>query len=253
VNFITCHDGFTLCDLVSYNGKHNEANGESNADGSNDNYSSNYGYEGYTDDADINRLRLRMMKNVFCILMLNRGVPMILMGDEVARTQFGNNNAYCQDNRISWLDWSLLDDHPELFRFASEMIKFRHKHPVLREASFFRHQDWKGTGKRDISFHGTQASIPDFSTGSRCLAFLLCGKHSPLIDNDIYVAMNMYWEPLRFQIPRFSDSDRWKVVVNTSMPAPEDIFDDEHAPELGDNREIIVGGRSIIVMVTDRE
>lgn len=251
VNFITCHDGFTLCDLVSYNAKHNDANGESNTDGSNDNYSSNFGYEGHTDDPETNRLRLRMMKNAFCILMLSRGVPMILMGDELARTQFGNNNAYCQDNRIGWLNWGLVDDHPELFRFASAMIKLRGRHPVLKEEAYFKHQDWKGTGKPDISLHGTQPSRPDFSSGSRCVAFLLCGKHATHIDSDIYVAMNMYWEPLRFQIPHFA-GNRWKVVVNTSMPAPEDIFEDEDAPQLGDNEEIIVGGRSIIVMVTGR-
>jgi glycogen operon protein len=133
------------------------------------------------------------------------------------------------------------------------MIKFRQRHAVLRGASYFKHGDYVGSGKPDISLHGTQAWSPDFSAGSRCLAFLLCGKHSTTADTDIYVAMNMYWEALTFQIPRFSDNDRWRVAVNTSVPAPEDIFDYGDAPELGENRNIIVGGRSIMVLVTDKQ
>jgi len=186
VNFITCHDGFTLRDLFSYNGKHNDANGEHNADGSNDNYSWNCGHEGPTTDPGVEALRLRMMKNAFCILMLSRGIPMFVMGDEFGRTQGGNNNAYCQDSHLSWVDWSLLGDNTELYRFVRKAIHFRKAHPVLQGRAFFRNQDWVGSGLPDLSFHGTRQWYADFSGVSRCLALLLCGKHSTPHDSDMY-------------------------------------------------------------------
>ena len=141
------------------------------------------------------------MKNAFCMLMLGRGVPMFLMGDEVGRTQHGNNNSYCQDNDLSWMDWTLVQRNSELLRFVTMMIHFRRANPVLRAGAFYQGRDYVGSGKPDISFHGTQLWAPDFSPGSRCLAFLLCGKHAQDQQGDIYVAMNMYWEGLPYQIP----------------------------------------------------
>jgi isoamylase len=173
LNFITCHDGFTLRDMVSYNGKHNEANGEWNNDGSNDNNSWNCGWEGDSDDPGVNALRERQMRNAATILFLSRGVPMLLMGDEVGHTQGGNNNSYCHDNALSWMNWDDVQKEAGLLRFFSKLIAFRHAHPVLRGDRFFAHRDYVGSGNPDIGFHGTRVDQPDW--GGRCLAFRLCG------------------------------------------------------------------------------
>ncbi len=178
INFITAHDGFTLADLVSYNGKHNEANGENNNDGTNDNDSWNCGAEGWTEDAGINALRQRQMKNAVAMLMVSQGVPMILMGDEVGRSQRGNNNTYCHDNELSWLDWTLLQSNKDMFRFFKHCIAFRNAHPVLRSRSHFRNEDYVGSGYADITWHGTQAWNADWSDSSSTIAFMLCGKHA---------------------------------------------------------------------------
>ncbi|WP_238360853.1 hypothetical protein [Iningainema tapete] len=178
INFITCHDGFTLFDLVSYNWKHNEANGENNHDGANDNYSWNCGWEGLTDNSEINALRHRQIKNALSILMVSQGVPMILMGDEVGRTQNGNNNTYCHDHKINWLDWNLLKSNADLLRFFQNCIAFRNAHPILRNKNHFRNVDYVGSGYADITWHGTQAWNADWSDSSRSLAFMLCGKHA---------------------------------------------------------------------------
>ncbi len=251
INFITCHDGFTLRDLFSYNDKHNEANGENNNDGANDNNSWNCGAEGDTNDESANALRVQLAKNAFCILMLGRGVPMFLMGDEMGRTQHGNNNSYGQDNELSWMDWALEQSNSELLRFVTMMIRFRRANPVLRAGAFYQGRDYVGSGKPDISFHGTQLWAADFSADSRCLAFLLCGKHTQGQQGDIYVAMNMYWEGLPYQIPTPPPGECWRVVVNTSMREPDDIFEMSEAPSLGGQQEVIVGPRSMIVLVTE--
>ena len=248
LNFITCHDGFTLRDMVSYNGKHNEANGEWNNDGANDNNSWNCGWEGETDDPGVNTLRRRQMKNAATLLFLSRGVPMLLMGDEVGRTQGGNNNSYCHDNAMSWMDWKCVERETELFRFFSKLLAFRHAHPVLCGSRFFEHRDYVGSGKPDISFHGTRIGQPDWGSVSTCLACLLCGKHATPQDDDIYVAINMHWDALTFQVPPASDGKSWKVAINTSMPSPEDIFDLQGGPHV-DSAEVIVGGRSILVLI----
>jgi glycogen operon protein len=156
INFITAHDGFTLMDLVSYNEKHNHANGENNNDGANDNDSWNCGWEGETDNPGINALRRRQIKNAVALLMMSQGVPMILMGDEIGRTQNGNNNTYCHDNQLNWLDWKLLDTNQDLFRFFKHCIAFRKAHPVLRNPNHFENRDYVGSGYADITWHGTK-------------------------------------------------------------------------------------------------
>jgi isoamylase len=249
-NFITCHDGFTLRDLVSYNGKHNEANGENNNDGGNDNNSWNCGWEGESTDPAVNELRVRQMKNAATILMMSQGVPMILMGDEIGRTQKGNNNAYCHDNEYSWMDWDLAEANADLLRFFRKIIAFRHAHPAVRRSRFFEHRDIRGTGAADITFHGLQPFAPDYSDWSRCLAFMLSGPNANEPDDDIYVAMNMYWEALPFRLPRSCTESPWKIAINTFMPPPQDIFDRGSGPSL-DHGEIIVGPRSIIVLTAD--
>ena len=184
INFITCHDGFTLYDQFAYNDKHNEANGEQNRDGGNDNHSWNCGVEGEMDDPEVNTLRKRMIKNALAILLMSHGVPMILMGDEVGRTQRGNNNIYCHDNDLNWLDWTLLERNADLFNFTRQMIALRKIHPLLRARDFFG----IGPTQADIIWHGTQAWNADWSPGSRALAFMLrecqagqAGNTSPVL------------------------------------------------------------------------
>jgi len=249
VNFVTCHDGFTLRDLYSYNDKHNEPNGEENRDGANDNNSWNCGVEGPTTDAAINRLRTQLQKNALCLLLLSRGVPMLLMGDELGRTQRGNNNAYCQDNDLSWMDWSLREKNAELFRFVRLLLAFRRRHPVLRSNTFPKLADVVGSGHPDLGFHGTGPYQPDFSATSRTLAFRLCGQHAAQPDQDIYVAMNMYWESLPFELPPACDGRVWRVAINTSMPSPQDIFETD-LPLIQEQSNIIVGARSLMALVT---
>jgi glycogen operon protein len=246
LNFVTCHDGFTLRDLVSYDRKYNEANGEGNNDGANDNNSWNCGWEGETNDPRVNALRERQIRNAATILFLSRGIPMLLMGDEVGRTQSGNNNCYCQDNALSWMNWDDVKKEAGLLRFFSKLLAFRHAHPVLRSDKFFEHRDCVGSGKPDIAFHGTRVGQPDW--GGRCLAFLICGKHAIPQDDDIYAAFNMFWDGLPFAVPLAPEGKSWRVAINTSMPSPEDIYDGESGPRV-DSGEIIVGGRSIMVLV----
>jgi glycogen operon protein len=246
LNFVTCHDGFTLRDLVSYDRKYNEANGEGNNDGANDNNSWNCGWEGETNDPRVNALRERQIRNAATILFLSRGIPMLLMGDEVGRTQSGNNNCYCQDNALSWMNWDDVKKEAGLLRFFSKLLAFRHAHPVLRSDKFFEHRDCVGSGKPDIAFHGTRVGQPDW--GGRCLAFLICGKHAIPQDDDIYAAFNMFWDGLPFAVPPAPEGKSWRVAINTSMPSPEDIYDGESGPRV-DSGEIIVGGRSIMVLV----
>jgi glycogen operon protein len=252
INFITAHDGFTLADLVAYNQKHNEANGENNNDGSNDNDSWNCGWEGPTDDAEINALRCRQIKNAVAMLMVSQGVPMIVMGDEIARTQGGNNNAYCHDSELSWMDWTLLKSHADLFRFVKHCFAFRKAHPVLRNRTHLRNQDYVGSGYPDISWHGVRAWQPDWSGTSRILAFMLCGKHAnngKTQDNYIYVAMNMHWEAHLFDLPGLPQGMQWHVFVNTIAIPPEDISEPGREPWLKDQQQFLVGSRSVVILV----
>jgi len=252
INFITCHDGFSLYDLVAYNGKHNEANGEGNRDGANDNNSWNCGWEGPSTDPAVNSLRLRQMKNAAAMLLVSQGVPMILMGDEVARTQKGNNNTYCQDNDLNWLDWDLVNSQGELFRFFKNLIKFRLSHPVLRNRWHLSNQDRVGSGSPDISWHGAQAWNADWSSSSRALAFMLDGKHARggmVEDDSIYTAMNMHWDSQWFELPRLPEGKHWYVVANTSAPSPEDVWETNHEPMLENQNGILLGGRSVVILV----
>jgi isoamylase len=252
VNFITCHDGFTLHDLVSYNDKHNEANGEDNRDGGNDNHSWNCGAEGPTSDPEIVALRLRQIKNAFAMLLLSQGTPMILSGDELANSQSGNNNAYCQDNEIGWLDWTGSEFQSEVLRFCQAMIAFRHAHPLLRRSTHLTYRDLLNVGVPDVSFHGLQAWCPDFSTASRTLAIMFDGEHARLsegvADNSIYIALNMHWEAHEFTLPKPFGNGHWHVAINTGMPAPFDVWEAGTEPALETDAPI-VGPRSIMVLI----
>jgi len=251
VNFITAHDGFTLMDLVSYNGKHNEANGENNGDGANDNDSWNCGGEGPSADPAVNRLRLKQIKNAVTMLLVSQGTPMILAGDEMGKTQGGNNNAYCQDNETSWLDWRLLDKNAELHDYFKSIIHFRKAHPALRSCHHFG-SNASPNGYPDISWHGTEAWSCDASPESRALAFLLNGenvKGGTANDSFIYVALNMHWEMRGFRLPQLPEGLTWHVAANTDMPAPEDIFEPGEEKRIGDQSEFLVGPRSVVVLI----
>ena len=252
INFITAHDGFTLMDLVSYNEKHNQANGENNNDGDNSNESWNCGTEGATNDPAINALRRRQIKNAVAMLMVSQGVPMILMGDEIGRTKHGNNNTYCHDNQLNWLDWQLLESNIDLFRFFKHCIAFRKAHPVLRNRQHFQDRDYVGSGYADITWHGTQAWNADWSPDSRTLAFMLCGKHArqgTYTDNYIYVAMNVHWQANWFELPGLPAGINWHVFANTGAASPEDIWQPGTEPQLENQTGMLLGDRSVVILI----
>ena len=239
VNFITCHDGFTMWDLFSYNQKHNEANGWNNTDGSNDNNSWNCGEEGVTTNLEVLTLRKRLIRNACAILMISRGTPMILAGDEFGNTQCGNNNAYCQDNEISWLDWSMIEKNQDIYEFYKYMIKFRKEHAVLK----------KNMGNTRLllpqtSIHGLTPWYLDEVRDHHYLGVLYAGLTKKGEGDYIYVAINTYWEEQTAELPYLSCEYVWTVCVDTKAG----LFDG--CEEVGSY--IIVGERSIQILVGRR-
>ena len=217
INFITCHDGFTLNDLVSYNNKHNEANGEENRDGSNDNFSSNYGVEGHTDNPAIEATRLRQIKNFFTVLLLSQGTPMISVGDEVRRTQHGNNNAYCQDNEISWFNWDKVDENRPLFEFVKSLVQFRKEHPIFQLEKYWAIPD---SGGPNILWHGTKLNQPDWDYYSHSIAYTLQDKENDCL---FHFMINAYWEALHFELPKSREGKNWCRIVDTCLAHPDDF------------------------------
>ena len=241
VNFVTCHDGFTLNDLVSYNEKHNEANGENNRDGANDNRSYNWGVEGPTDDPGVETLRNRQMKNLLAVTMLSLGLPMILMGDEVRRTQYGNNNAYCQDNETSWFDWTLVAKHSDMHRF----VKFISARCLMRDLR----SELQGLSLNqllrtaDRTWHGVRLGKPDWSVSSHSLACSVsCGGQNLVF----YLILNAYWEPLEFELPN-TDGDVWHRWIDTSLDSPHDVTEWSSAPPVA-SRSYRAGPRSVVAL-----
>lgn len=247
VNFVTCHDGFTLNDLVSYNQKHNEANGEDNRDGANDNRSWNCGVEGPTDDPEVEKLRNRQVKNFLAVTILSLGLPMILMGDEVRRTQRGNNNAYCQDNEISWFDWTLVTKHADVLRFVKLLIARR----LLRdsEAEFQRLGLDQLLRQAKVSWHGVGLGQPDWSTSSHSLALSIEVRTQKL---RFHVIVNAYWEPLDFELPPLDDGDegRWRRWIDTALDSPHDIVEWQEAPPVP-GQSYQAGPRSVVVLLAN--
>jgi isoamylase len=244
VNFVTCHDGFTLNDLVSYNQKHNEPNGEDNQDGANDNRSSNWGVEGPTDDPAIEKLRNRQVKNLLTVTMLSLGLPMILMGDEVRRTQQGNNNAYCQDNETSWFDWTLVAKHADLHRFVTLLSArrlFRDMEPERGHLSLNQL-----LRKANRAWHGVKLGQPDWSASSHSLAFTAETLNEKLF---FHIILNAYWEPLEFELPRADrhSEDTWRRWIDTTLDSPHDIVEWQTAPPVAD-RTYQAGPRSVVVL-----
>jgi glycogen operon protein len=264
VNFVTCHDGFTLNDLVSYNQKHNEANGEDNRDGADDNRSWNCGAEGPTDDPEVEKLRNRQVKNFLTVTMLSLGVPMILMGDEVRRTQAGNNNAYCQDNEISWFDWTLVEKHAGLRRFVKQLIYYRlHRHSPEHHSLTLNqllHQ-------AQVQWHGVKIDRPDWSYDSHSLAFSVRGLRGRLV---FHFILNAYWHPLDFDLPPVGAAGQeppadwsheagdpsaaggngweWRRWVDTSLESPDDICSWTDAPPIR-TPTYRAQARSVVILV----
>ena len=238
INFITCHDGFTLNDLVSYNHKHNLANGEENRDGCDGNFSYNYGVEGPTEDSSINRIRLKQRKNMLATLFLSRGIPMLLGGDEFGRTQHGNNNAYCQDNEISWFDWTLLGNNQELFKFVQAMIAFRKRFRLLSLERFYQPHEitW-------FSCHGIQ---PNWESES-CLG---CHIHA---DGDAEPGLCLLFNPSThnksFTLPKIAPDQTWLKSIDTNASGGEDILPEGKEMPLSDSSSLQISERSLVVLV----
>lgn len=217
INFLTCHDGFSLWDLYSYNEKHNEDNGWNNTDGNDDNRSWNCGVEGETEDPEVLRLRFRMIKNACAVLMCSRGTPMFLAGDEFGDTRLGNNNPYCQDNEISWLDWKRLNTNQTLYQFFKKMIRFRREHPAIRN-----NLDPSDTGFPAVSIHTNQPWDNSIDQDTKCLAVCYAGKTEQGEDL-VYVALNVYWEKQRFELPKLPDTYEWRRFVDTALDEADEV------------------------------
>ena len=249
VNFVTCHDGFTLHDLVSYAAKHNDANGEGNRDGADDNNSWNWGAEGETADENVRVLRRRIAKNALATLLVSQGVPMLLGGDEFLRTQRGNNNAYCQDNETSWFDWRRPEAEAAFRQFCREMVAFRRRHPALRRKSFFSGADRTLDAIKDITWYDENLNAPAWRDAeSRRLAFHLQGAEGGEA-NDIYVIWNNHWDKAAFRLPAPSAGQRWHRAVDTALGPGDDArgAGREVLVEAGDS--YLVNERSVVVLV----
>jgi glycogen operon protein len=246
INFINCHDGFTMMDLVSYNQKQNELNGEHNNDGIDDNMSWNSGIEGIANDDYIINFRKQRIKNFAAILMLSTGVPMLLSGDEVGKSQYGNNNAYCQNNEIAWFDWDLAKQNSDLLRFWKIMINFRKSHTALRNANFYTGK-MNESGIRDIEWHGLEINSPGWDDQSgKALSFTIA-SFKPAEPN-IHIMMNMHHEPLEFNIPH-TDKVKWNQFVDTSLPSPLDILENKKQ-KLVKSGKISVNPYSIVILLS---
>jgi glycogen operon protein len=244
VNFLTCHDGFTLWDLVSYNEKQNLANGEGNRDGLNENFSWNCGVEGPTKDAFVLGLRRRQVRNLVATLLLSQGVPMLMAGDEFLRSQQGNNNAWCQDNETSWVSWKLAVENADFLRFVREMIALRKRHPALRRRTFFRGPD--------IAWHGTEPNKPDFSNTSRTIALALDGRQTGReADRDFYIAFNASRETKTFTIPRSAQARPWRRTVDTALASPLDIVGLDEGPQVPVAARYALPPYSLVVLISE--
>jgi glycogen operon protein len=240
VNFVTCHDGFTLADLVSYNHKHNWVNGEHNRDGWNDNHSYNCGCEGPTNDPGVAALRQRQMRNFLSLLFLSQGVPFVLGGDEFGRTQQGNNNAYCQDNEISWVDWGLAEKNHGLLRFTKMMIALRRRHFAPSGDRFCSRVTW----------HGVKLFEPDWSAHGRTLALHLHGRQG---QPSFHILFNAHWEHRGFQVPHADGGGRWRRLVDTSLPSPHDVVEEKDAVVLQPSDHYVLTPRSAVILISTRE
>ena len=254
VNFLTSHDGFTLNDLVSYNGKHNEENGENNRDGSDNNNSYNYGYEGPSMNPAIETLRTRQAKNLIFTLLLAQGTPMLLAGDEFRRTQGGNNNAYCQDNISSWVDWSLRNKYSELFRFTKKLILFRRKHHAFMRPEFFQGKDISFNSLPDITWFDESGLTPDWGRLNHFLAYRLDGSHAEIFadtdDNDFFIMFNSALQDKTVKIPLPPIGKKWYRCIDTSIEAPEDFMSPGEEEILPVQNRYVLPARSCALLMS---
>jgi len=254
INFVTSHDGFTLNDLVSYRKKHNLENGEGGRDGADENFSSNYGAEGKTSSLKIEAVRSRQIKNFLATLLLSQGTPMVLGGDEIRRTQNGNNNAYCQNNAVSWYDWSLLEENVELFRFYRELVAFRRRHPAFHRPEFFSGTDGDRNSIPDITWYDEHGDELDWDKTDHTLAMRLDGSRAEIAadrdDNDFFLMFNASARGREFSIFPAPSGKRWHLAVDTSRPSPEDISEPGREPLLDPQDRYRVGSRSIVVLLS---
>jgi glycogen operon protein len=253
INFITAHDGFTLNDLVSYSEKHNEANGEQGHDGEANNFSYNYGTEGPTRRGAVETVRLRQIKNMTASLLLSQGVPMLLSGDECRRTQGGNNNAYCQDNKISWFDWKLVEQHAGLWRFCAALVAFRRAEPTVRQTDFLRGRPTFPAGLPDVSWFGPSGGEVEWFGDSRSLVCMLAAvpPEDPLSPTNHHVLMLIHagTEGRHFILPTPARGIAWRLFLNTAAESPADIYPSLDGPPLSDNSVVTMEARSMIVYV----
>jgi glycogen operon protein len=243
INFVTCHDGFTLNDLVSFERKHNLANGEEGRDGSDANFSFNCGVEGLTNDPAVIQLRLRQAKNLMATLLLSQGVPMLLAGDEFLRTQHGNNNAWCQDNEVSWVDWSLREKNTGFFRFVRSLIHLRKRHPIFRRRDFLR--------EGDVIWHSPNLDGSAESGGSGLIVFCLDGRQTGReADSDFCIAINGSGETAIFATPPAPSGGAWQRVVDTARAGPDDFVEEDEGPRIELNTPMTLAPHSLVVLVS---
>ena len=239
INFVTAHDGFTLNDLVSYNAKHNEANGEGNRDGTDSNDSWNCGVEGPSDDPAVEGLRNRQVRNFLVALFVSQGRPMMLMGDEVRRSQQGNNNAYCQDNETSWYDWDQTTREADLLRFVRQVLQYRKGSVLFADRNF-----WGETGSATVTWHGIELDQPDFGPQSHTLAVELT---HPAGSEHLHIIFNAYWEPLDFALPTLPVGQRWHRLIDTAQASPDDFSDPPLPLDLGQERYLVAARSSVVL------
>jgi len=257
INFITSHDGFTLNDMVSYSRKHNEANSEGNRDGDDNNYSANYGVEGPTTRSDVNQIRRRQLKNFMATLLLSQGVPMIVAGDECQRTQRGNNNAYCQDNEISWFDWALTEDEDniELIRFVQSLIHFRKIEPSVRREDFLTGLSDRPGELPDVSWYGANGESLNWDEDAPTLVCLLRGSRSEDSPRDecrhMLILINAGETSHEFVLPAKSRSFEWRQLADTAAKSPNDVFPDGDGPPLPQRRKLKLADRSLVAYVAE--
>lgn len=253
VNYMANTNGFTMMDMVSYDMKHNEANGEKNEDGADYNYSWNCGLEGPTRKKKIVELRKKQLRNSILILMLSQGTPLLLAGDEFGQTKKGNNNSYCQDNEISWLNWNLLKTNQDLYEFVKKAIDFRKKHPVFHQEQEPKVMDYLACGHPDVSYHGVKAWCPEFENFRRQLGIMYCGaygkKKDGTTDDYFFVAYNMHWEPHEFALPNLPKKFKWHLAFNTDENDFNGIYEEGKEPLLERQKQFVVPPRSIVVFI----
>ncbi len=252
INYLTNYYGFTLADMVSYERKHNELNGENNKDGNDYNHTWNCGAEGKSRKKNVVALRRKQMRNALCMLIFSQGTPLIYMGDEFGNSQDGNNNPYCQDNKIGWLDWKNKEQNKELFEYIKQLMALRVKHPILHKGTEMRLMDYISCGYPDLSYHSTQAWKPDMSNVTRHIGIMYCGKYAKtdegMDDIFFYVAMNMHWESHEFALPKLPKGEEWRLLTDTEE---WDIY--ENGTPLDDQQYSIVNPRSIRVYISAKE